>query len=110
MPIHAQDATQLGFSDLQAQANVLVEAGQLEQAMPFLKELIKRVEATDNSEIQLDFPIFLLGTAHIQRFVATQNARELNQTLVWYAKLEKDYPDSPRSKMHSLKRSMCYVS
>ena len=102
--IHAQDATQLGFSDLQAQANVLVEAGQLEQAMPFLKELIKRVEATDNSEIQLDFPIFLLGTAHIQRYVATQNARELNQTLVWYAKLEKDYPDSPKVKDALLKK------
>lgn len=66
--------------------------------MPLLEELIKRVEATGNSKIKLDFPIFLLGTAHIQRFVATQNAGELNQTLVWYDKLEKDYPNSPKIK------------
>lgn len=103
-PIHAQDASQLGFSDLQAQANALVETGQLEKAMPFLEELIKRVEATENSEIKLDFPIFLLGTAHIQRFVATQSAGELNQTLVWYDKLEKDYPASPKLKDALLKK------
>jgi TolA-binding protein len=81
-----------------------VEAGQLEQAMPFLEELIKRVEATDNSEIKLDFPIFLLGTAHIQRFVATKNGGELNQTLKWYDKLQKDYPDSPKVKDALLKK------
>lgn len=103
-PIHAQDASQLGFSDLQGQANALVEAGQLEQAMPFLEELIKRVEASDNSEIKLDFPIFLLGTAHIQRFVATQNGGELNQALKWYDKLQKDYPDSPKVKDALLKK------
>jgi len=102
--VHAQDASQLGFSDLQARANTLVEAGQLEQAMPFLEELIKRVEATDNSEIKLDFPIFLLGTAHIQRFVGNQNAGELNKTLEWYDKLQKDYPDSPKVKDALLKK------
>ncbi len=72
--------------------------------MPFLEELIKRVEATDNSEIKLDFPIFLLGTAHIQRFVASQNGGELNQTLKWYDKLEQDYPDSPKVKDALLKK------
>jgi tetratricopeptide (TPR) repeat protein len=102
--LHAQDATQLGFSDLQGQTNTLVEAGQLEQAMPYLEELIKRVEATENSEIKIDFPIFLLGTAHIQRFVATQSASELNQTLFWYAKLEKDYPNSAKMEDAMLKK------
>jgi hypothetical protein len=85
--LHAQDASQLGFSDLQSQANALVERGQLEEAMPFLKELIKRVEATEDSEIKLDFPIFLLGTAHIQRFVGSGNGGELkeasNGTISW---------------------------
>lgn len=66
--------------------------------MPLLKELISRVEATGNSDIKLDFPIFLLGTAHIQRFVATGNTGELNETLTWYDKLEKDYPNSPKVK------------
>ncbi|WP_162028860.1 MULTISPECIES: tetratricopeptide repeat protein [unclassified Lentimonas] len=102
--VHAQDASQLGFSDLQAQANSLVEQGQLEQAMPLLEELIKRVEATDNSDIKLDFPIFLLGTAHIQRFVGSGNAGELNKTLEWYDKLQKDYPQSPKVKDALLKK------
>jgi hypothetical protein len=53
--VHAQDATQLGFSDLQSQANALVEQGQLVEAMPLLEELIKRVEANDNSEIKRQF-------------------------------------------------------
>ena len=102
--VQAQDASQLGFSDLQSQANALVEQGQLEQAMPYLEELIKRVEATEGSEIKLDFPIFLLGTAHIQRFVASSNAGELNQTLKWYDKLEQDYPNSPKVKDALLKK------
>ena len=102
--VHAQDASQLGFSDLQAQANSLVEQGQLEQAMPLLEELISRVEATDNSDIKLDFPIFLVGTAHIQRFVGSGNAGELNSALEWYDKLQKDYPNSPKVKDALLKK------
>jgi hypothetical protein len=76
--VHAQDASQLGFSDLQAQANALVEKGQLEAAMPLLKELINRVEKTQDSDIKLDFPIFLVGTAHIQRFVGLRTQRSPN--------------------------------
>lgn len=102
--VHAQDASQLGFSGLQAQANALVEQGQLEEAMPFLQELIKRVEASENSEIELDFPIFLLGTAHIQRFVASQNGGELLKTIEWYDKLQKEYPNSPKVKDALLKK------
>ena len=102
--IQAQDASQLGFSDLQAQANTLVEQGQLLEAMPLLEELIKRVEAINDSEIKLDFPIFLLGTAHIQRFVDTNQASELNQALQWYEKLEKEYPNSPKIKDAVIKK------
>jgi TolA-binding protein len=103
--IHAQtDASQLGFSSLQAQANALVEEGHLEKAMPLLEELIKRVEASDNSEIELDLPIFLLGTAHIQRFVSNQNASELQQTIVWYDKLQAEYPESPQIEEALLKK------
>jgi TolA-binding protein len=102
--VHAQDASQLGFSDLQAQANALVEKGQLEAAMPLLKELINRVEKTQDSDIKLDFPIFLVGTAHIQRFVGSNQASELNEALTWYDKLEKDYPDSPKLKDALLKK------
>ena len=72
--------------------------------MPLLEELINRVEANENSEIKLDFPIFLLGTAHIQRFVASQNAGELNKTIEWYDKLQKDYPNSPKLKDALLKK------
>ena len=46
---------ELGFTALQSQANTLVEKGKLIEAMPLLKELVKRVEASDNSEIKLDF-------------------------------------------------------
>lgn len=102
--IQAQDASQLGFSDLQAQANALVEQGQLLEAMPLLEELIQRVEAINDSEIKLDFPIFLLGTAHIQRFVDTNQASELNQALQWYEKLEKEYPNSPKIKDAVIKK------
>ena len=72
--------------------------------MPLLEELISRVEATDNSDIKLDFPIFLVGTAHIQRFVGSGNAGELNSALEWYDKLQKDYPNSPKVKDALLKK------
>lgn len=100
----AQDASQLGFSDLQAQANALVEQGQLTEALPLLEELIKRVDGSDNSDFNLDFPIFLTGTAYIQRFVNTGNAGELNRALEWYDRLEKDYPNSANLKPATLKR------
>ncbi|MEE4247814.1 MAG: hypothetical protein V2I33_20640, partial [Kangiellaceae bacterium] len=84
------DATQLGFTSLQGQANTLVEQGKLVEAMPLLKELVKRVEASENSEIKLDFPIFLIGTGHIQQFVGSGQKGQLLEALKWYDKLEKE--------------------
>ena len=101
----AQDPSQLGFSDLQAQANALVESGELSKAMPFLKELIRRVEATDDSDIELDFPLFLLGTAYIQQYVSSGKKSDLTETLRWYDKLEKEYPNSRHLKEALLKKA-----
>ena len=98
------DASQLGFTALQGQANALVEDGKLVEAMPLLKELVKRVEASDNSEIKLDFPIFLIGTGHIQQYVNSSQNGELQQALKWYDKLEQEFPNSPKIKDMLLKR------
>lgn len=100
----AQDASQLGFTTLQSQANALVEKGQLIEAQPYLEELIKRVEKDEDTELALDFPIFLVGTAHIQKFVSSGVRGELESALKWYAKLEKEYPDSPKLKDAILKK------
>ena len=96
--IQAQDVSQLGFPDLQAQTNAYIEQGQLREAIPLLEELIERVEASKNTEITLDFPIFLLGNAHLLEYFATEQASELSKSLKWYDKLEKEYPDSPKVK------------
>ncbi len=105
--VASSEASQLSFSNLQAQANSLVEQGQLIEAMPLLKELITRVEGapvTDEEPIKLDFPIFLVGTGYIQIYVNSGDKANLLQTLEWYDKLEKDYPKSPKIKDASLKR------
>ncbi len=102
--VHAQEASQLGFTALQSQANDLVEQGQLVEALPLLKELVERVEAAADSDIKLDFPVFLIGTAHIQRYVASGQKRELQETLKWYDKLQNEFPDSPKIKDMLLKR------
>ncbi|TVP77909.1 MAG: outer membrane protein assembly factor BamD [Puniceicoccaceae bacterium] len=103
---HAQanNAGQLGFTNLQAQANALVEQGNLVDAMPLLKELIRRVEATEDSEIKLDFPIFLVGTGYIQQYVGSGKSAELVEALKWYDRLEKEHPESPKMKEMLLKR------
>jgi TolA-binding protein len=98
------DASQLGFTSLQTQANKLVEDGKLVEAMPLLKELIKRVEASEDSEIKLDFPIFLIGTGHIQQYVTSGQAGELKEALKWYDKLETEFPDSSNIKDMLLKK------
>ncbi|WP_269526400.1 tetratricopeptide repeat protein [Coraliomargarita parva] len=105
---HAQDASQLAFSTLQAQANELVESGQLEQAMPLLKELVSRVEAAPDTEIKLDGPIFFIGTGYIQRYISSGQQAELKEALVWYDKLESDYPESRFMKEAVLKRVDIY--
>jgi TolA-binding protein len=98
------DASQMGFTSLQSQANALVEEGKLVEAMPLLKELVTRVEASDNSEIKLDFPIFLIGTGHIQQYVVSSQKDELSEALKWYEKLENEFPQSPKMKDMLLKR------
>lgn len=94
----------MGFTSLQSQANALVEEGKLVEAMPLLKELVTRVEASDNSEIKLDFPIFLIGTGHIQQYVVSSQKDELSEALRWYEKLEDEFPQSPKMKDMLLKR------
>lgn len=102
--LRSQEASQLGFTDLQSRANSLVEQGQLQQAIPLLKELIKRVEGSDEVDVELDVPIFLIGTGYIQEYLATGNQNVLNDTLTWFDKLEKDYPQSSRVKEALLKK------
>ena len=106
LPASAQeeDASQLGFTGLQTQANSLVEDGKLVEAMPLLKELVKRVEAADNSEIKLDFPIFLIGTGYIQEYVNSGQNGQLVEALKWYDKLEAEFPNSTKIKDMLLKR------
>lgn len=107
---HAQDdagASQLSFSNLQVQANILVEHGKLIEAMPLLKELISRVEGmteTGAEKIKLDFPIFLVGTGYIQLYLQSADKSDLQQCLTWYDKLEKEFPRSPKVKDAALKR------
>ena len=72
--------------------------------MPLLKELVKRVAASDNSEIKLDFPIFLIGTGHIQQYIASKQTSELSEALRWYDRLEKEFPNSPKIKDMLFKR------
>lgn len=103
----APDASQLGFTALQTRANELAEAGQLVEARPLLKELVKRVEASeasDESEIELDFPLFLIGTGYIQEYVASGEKNLLREVLKWYDRLESEYPESSRIKDALLKR------
>ncbi|MFT4900971.1 MAG: tetratricopeptide (TPR) repeat protein [Lentimonas sp.] len=98
-------SSQLGFSELQAKANTLVEMGQLIDAIPLLTELIQRVEQSENSgKIELDFPLFILGTGYIQKYVATGQKAELREALKWYDKLQADYPLSPKNKDADMKR------
>ena len=102
---HTQDAaSQLGFTVLQTQANNLVEKGQLIEALPLLIELVKRVEASEESDIELDFPVFLIGTAYIQNYVASGQKSELQEALRWYDKLLNEFPRSPKVKDMLIKR------
>ncbi|MFP4069583.1 MAG: tetratricopeptide repeat protein [Opitutales bacterium] len=107
-PSTAQDASSLGFSQLQDQANALVERGRLQDALPLLKELVDRVEKgvgeAEDSDFDIDFPLFLIGTGHIQRFVANGEKDELAEALTWYDKLESAYPESPHLKDALLKK------
>ena len=57
-----------------------------------------RHEASPTSEAALDYPVFLVGTSYVQSYVATNNPAELSQALVWYDKLEKEYPFSSKLK------------
>lgn len=104
------DSSQLGFSALQAQANVLVGQGKLTEAKPLLLELVQRVEATEtpDEQMRLDFPFFLIGTAHIQAYVNSGDKSELEGCLTWYAKLESEYPDSLKMKEMVFKRIDVY--
>lgn len=104
LTVAQEDASQLGFTALQTQANTLVEDGRLVEAMPLLKELVKRVEASDNSEIKLDFPLFLIGTGYIQQYVSSGQASQLQEALKWYEKLEKEFPNSTKIKDMLLKK------
>ena len=44
---------EMGFTDLQVRANSLTESGNLIETAPYLKEIINRVEKSDNKEYGL---------------------------------------------------------
>ncbi|NBB78423.1 MAG: tetratricopeptide repeat protein [Verrucomicrobia bacterium] len=94
----------MGFSTLQTRANELAEEGRLIEALPLLKELVKRVEATEDSDVKLDFPLYLIGTGYIQTYLQSQDKQSLEEALKWYDKLAEEYPNSPHMKDMLLKR------
>lgn len=94
----------MAFSDIKAQASQLVQTGELTKALPILQELVKRVEGADDSSVPIDYPIFLIGSAHIQRFLENDQTSELTQALKWFDRLESDFPDSKHLKSSLLKR------
>lgn len=102
------DASQLGMTNLQAQANAYVEEGELVKAMPLLKELVTRVEAIDDAKIQLDYPIYFIGTAYIQQYLITTKSSDLIESLNWYKKLETEFPNSDMMKDMLIKRIDVY--
>lgn len=93
-----EDASQMGFSDLQARAIELVEQGSLQAAQPLLLELINRVEATENTTIQLDLPYFFTALAHFQNYTENKLKSELEASLSWLNRLVENYPESSKLK------------
>lgn len=104
LQLRAQDASQMGISSLQLIANDLVNKGQFEEAIPLLEELVFRIEASGDSTVSLDFPLFILGVAHIQLYISSNDREALNTALSWFDTLEDDYPKSPKLKDALLKK------
>ncbi len=104
-PMHAQDSgvDQMAFSTLKEQASALAAAGRLKEAIPLLEELVSRIERTGEAGMPLDYAYFLLGAGYIQRYVETGQTSHLSTTLLWYDRLEKEYPESRNLKSALLK-------
>ena len=102
--LRAQDVSQMGISSLQLIADDLVSKGQFGEAIPLLEELVLRIEGSDDATVELDFPIFILGVAHIQLYISSKESGVLDAALDWFDKLEKDYPESPKLKDALLKK------
>lgn len=102
--LHSQDYAQMAFSEIKAQASVLVDSGNLGAALPVLQELVKRVDDAPDSEIEIDYPVFLIGSAYIYNYTANGSEGDLNKALLWFDRLEKDHPDSTHLKTATLKR------
>ena len=94
----------MGVSNLQLKTNELINNGQFEEAIPFLEELILRIETSNDKTIELDIPLFLLGVANVQLYISTNNREALDAALKWFDKLESDYPESTKLKDAVLKK------
>ena len=94
----------MGISNLQLITNELISNGQFEESIPFLEELVIRIEASNDQTIELDIPLFLLGVANVQLYISTNNREVLDVALKWFDKLESDYPKSTKLKDAILKK------
>ncbi len=94
----------MGVSNLQLKTNELINNGQFEEAIPFLEELILRIETSNDKTIELDLPLFLLGVANVQLYISTNNREALDAALKCFDKLESDYPESKKLKDAVLKK------
>lgn len=102
--LSAQDYSQMAFSDIKARASMLVDSGNLSAALPVLQELVKRVESAEDSEVEIDYPIFLIGSAYIENYAANNQSSELSSALKWFDRLERNYPESKHLKPAYLKK------
>jgi len=104
LSLRAQDASQMGISNLQLTVGDLVSKGQFEEAIPLLEELVFRIEGAEDATVKLDFPLFILGVANIQVYVNNNDREALSLALNWFDKLEENYKDSPKLKDALMKK------
>ena len=94
----ATDAETVAFSELQLAVNKLIKEGKYVSAVPYLEELVKRVDtAGSHAEIEeFNNIISLLGMGYIYLYLESNNTEALVQALKWYDRFERDFPDDPK--------------
>lgn len=92
-----QPVEQMAISELQAQANSLVDAGRFVAARPFLIEIAKRYAGGTAEERALvgDY-YFFVAVSHLQSFQRDMKPEDLTQAVEFFTKVEQHNPSEER--------------
>ena len=106
----AQSVAQMGTTELKTEAKTLVDENRYLEARPFIVELMKRINDSqdENLKKELEQLNYFLAFGYLQEYNNTPEKKHLTRAIAGFDKVIKEYPNGSYAESAIKTKAACY--